>query len=364
MMTVKFRISPMQDSSILYIYSIRDTIQIDPSYQRMSDIWPLEKQQLLIDSIINGFDIPKLYFHEFVPLNIIKKKSYRYAIIDGKQRLQAIWKFINNDFALPDDFEYIEDDKVNLSGMTYSDIANKHPLIKIRFDSKTLPITTVQTNDIEFIEDMFSRLNEAMPLSAPEKRNAFGGPLPKLIRQLARNTFFKEKLPFTNSRYRHFDLATKFLYFELTNDFTDTKKKSLDDFVKNFEEQLETRQLDSQHPENEAKRLFNSSQRVLSKMAKFFVTKDELLSSVGTVVLYYFLFKFEGHEPWFSKLTRGTLMKFNELRAENRKRAEENGDSDFRLLEYDRMVQGPNDSSYMKYRYEVLLNYLQREVGN
>jgi hypothetical protein len=57
-------------------------------------------------------------------------------------------------------------------------------------------------------------------------------------------------------------------------------------------------------------------------------------------------------------------MKFDELRAENRRLAEENGDSDFRLLEYDRMVQGPNDSSYMKYRYEVLLEYLQKELRN
>lgn len=226
-MTIKFRISPMQDSGLLYIYSIRDTIQIDPPYQRMSDIWTLEKQQYFIDSIINGFDIPKLYFHEFIPLNVVNRKSYRYAIIDGKQRLEAIWKFIDNKFALPDKFEFLEDNSVDLSGMTYSEIAKNYPLIKIRFDGKTLPIVTVQTDDTEFIEDMFSRLNEAVPLSAPEKRNAFGGPLPKIIKHLARAKFFTEKLPFTNTRYRHLDLSTKFLYFELIDDFTDTKKKHL-----------------------------------------------------------------------------------------------------------------------------------------
>ena len=362
-MSIKFRIAPMQDNSLLYVYSIRDSIQIDPTYQRMSDIWPLEKQQYFIDSIVNGFDIPKLYFHEFIPLQVVKKKTYRYAIIDGKQRLEAIWRFLENKFALPDRFEFIEDKSVDLSGMTYSEIADKYPLIKIRFDGKPLPITTVQTDDTEFIEDMFSRLNEAVPLSAPEKRNAFGGPLPNIIRKLSRTDFFTEKLPFTNSRYRHLDLATKFLYFELIDDFTDTKKKYLDDFVKNFKDQLELRQRDFQHPETEAKILLKKSQKVLSRMTKIFISKDPLLSSMGTVVLYYFLFRFEADKPWFGKLTRGTLMKFDEVREENRKLAEEDGDAKFEFLEYDRMAQGPNDKSYMQYRYKVLRDYLQDELG-
>lgn len=97
-------------------------------------------------------------------------------------------------------------------------------------------------------------------------------------------------------------------------------------------------------------------------MADIFVEKDPLLSSMGTVVLYYFLVKFKGHEKWFAKLTRGTLIKFEDLRAANRKLAEETGDADFKLLEYDRMVTGPNDSSYMRYRFEVLLEFLQREL--
>lgn len=362
-MTSRFRISPMQDSSILYIYSIRNGIQTDPSYQRMSDIWTLDKQQLLIDSIINGFDIPKLYFHEFLPLKSINSKSYQYAIIDGKQRLQAIWKFIDNKFALPKDFEYIEDETIDLSGMTYSDIANKFPLIKIRFDSKTLPIITVQTNDVEFIEDMFSRLNEAVPLSAPEKRNAFGGPLPRLIRQLARGPFFKENLPFTNSRYRHFDLATKFLYFEKQNKFSDTKKRHLDDFVRSFvQKELDTGG-ELTYSEKEAKMLFNSAKKTISQLTKTFSSKDTLLSSMGTVVVYYFIWKFNSQEKWFAKLSRNTFLRFEKLREANRKAAEENGSADLKLLEYDRLVTSPNDSSSIEFRYNLLLEFLRREAG-
>ena len=63
--------------------------------------------------------------------------------------------------------------------MTYSDLGFKYPLLKARFDATSLSVISVRTEDIELIEDMFSRLNEAVPLNAPEKRNAFGGPLPK-----------------------------------------------------------------------------------------------------------------------------------------------------------------------------------------
>lgn len=56
-------------------------------------------------------------------------------------------------------------------------------------------------------------------------------------------------------------------------------------------------------------------------------------------------------------------MRFEDLRVANRKLAEEDGDSVFELLEYDRMVTGPNDKSSMEYRYKVLLEHLQKELG-
>jgi hypothetical protein len=73
---------------------------------------------------------------------------------------------------------------------------------------------------------------EAVPLSAAEKRNALPGPLPAEIRTVAKRDFFLKNLPFTNSRYRHFDLAAKFLLTEEVEKITDTKKVYLDAFVR------------------------------------------------------------------------------------------------------------------------------------
>jgi hypothetical protein len=129
-----------------------------------------------------------LYFHEFPEPRLHDGKKRRYAVIDGKQRLLAVREFINNDFSLPDKFEYLPDPSLDLSNLTYEELAKSFPQVKALFDNYPLAIMVVRTDDVELIEDMFSRLNEAMPLNAAEKRNAFGGPLPPLIRKLALRT--------------------------------------------------------------------------------------------------------------------------------------------------------------------------------
>ena len=158
--------------------------------QRDGDVWTLEKKQLLIDSIINDYDIPKLYFHA---LSADQKKEegkqFDFAIIDGRQRIETIWKFIDGDFPLATDFEYFADPNLKLGGLTYAEIAEFLPRIKIRFDSYSLPVVCVETEDTDLIEDMFSRLNEAVPLNAAEKRSAIGGPMAQAIKDIAIQTF-------------------------------------------------------------------------------------------------------------------------------------------------------------------------------
>ncbi len=144
-----FRIAPLTQSSVLLIYSERESIQTDPVYQRQGDVWPLDKRQLLIDSVLNSFDIPKIYFHAFVPPKSTDDgRVYEYAIIDGKQRREAIWAFIDGDFALDSSFKYLHDSTVSAGDLTYAELAKRYPRLKNRFDSTSLAIITIQTDDI------------------------------------------------------------------------------------------------------------------------------------------------------------------------------------------------------------------------
>lgn len=158
-----FSLGYLLNSSAWNLFRIRDRIDMEPEYQREGDVWTSGKRKLLIDTIINGFDVPKIYMHKFAEPIEKNGKSYEYAVIDGKQRLSAIWDFIQGKFDLDEDFAYIKDETVKASNFTYSDLSRNYPDIKADFDAYHIAVVTIETKDIELIEDMFSRLNEAMP---------------------------------------------------------------------------------------------------------------------------------------------------------------------------------------------------------
>jgi hypothetical protein len=342
------------ETNILLLYSEKDEIIINPEYQRNGEIWNLEKRQLLMDSIINRYDIPKIYF-EKLPKEEQNSSEKKYAIIDGRQRLEAIWDFIDGKYALADDFEYLKDEKIKAGGMTYSDLAKKYPKLKIKLDAIPLPIVTIETDDRELIEDMFSRLNEAVPLNAAEKRNALGGVVAKIVTKTSLHKFFKDKVNFSNKRYQHKEAAAKilFLVHSLTTGkkkVVDTKKIYLDDFVKSNKAKAES----------DFSAITKNVTSVLDEMHKLFINKDPLLKAQGTFPVYFLLVRDYIQEKKIARFSRDLLIKFREKLEKNRKKAEKNiASAEFELLEFDRLSQqGTNDASSIVTRLEILKTHL------
>lgn len=343
---------PIQHSTIIRIYSEREEILLSPEYQRMGGVWTPEKKQLLIDSILNDYDIPKIYFHAF-SRDQRKSTGYAYSVIDGRQRLEAIWQFIEGKFTLADDFVFQDDESVKLALLGYSDIAANYPKIKIKFDSFVLPIVGVDTDDPELIEDMFSRLNEAVPLNAAEKRNAIGGALVAAIRELATHSVFTRSAAFSNRRYQHREVAARLLLVEenlhTIGRIVDTKKEYLDALARNYK---------SEKPEIVAA-ILRSAADVADFMNGLFVERDELLRAQGNMVVYYLLCKSALNSGMTAAVTRQRLFEFREFVKENRRLAEINyADARFDLLEYDRLTQqGTNDASNIRERLRIICEF-------
>lgn len=343
----------LKNSTIMLLYSEREEIKLDPEYQRMGGVWTKEKKQLLIDSILNDYDIPKIYFHVY-QRGSVESKQYNYAVIDGRQRLETIWGFINGKFNLSEDFEYQRDKSIKLSGLSYDDMSQEYPKIKIQFDSFVLPVIGVETDDDDLIEDMFSRLNEAVPLNAAEKRNAIGGNLVATIREISNHHLFEEKVCFSNSRYQHREISARFLLVEenLQNGgkLIDTKKVYLDALAKNYKSDQKEK----------VEGLRQSVQKVLSEMDQVFSESDPLLRAQGNMVIYYLLIRHALLQGEAGKVTRRKLLDFQDSLKSNREMAEENyEESSFTLLEYDRLTQqGTNDASNIKERLSILVNFL------
>jgi hypothetical protein len=342
-----FNISELRDRTVWQIYRMRDRIQLDPDYQRLGNIWAPENRQLLLDTILNKFDVPKIYLHKFKQPLIKVGKPYEFAIVDGKQRLETLWSFIDGKIVLADDFKLFRDSTVRAAGMTYRELGQQYPDLKADFDGFLLAVILIETDDLEMIEEMFSRLNEAAPLTAAEKRNAYGGPIPAAIRKLSKEVFFVRKLPFENRRYRHFDLATKFLLSEFEGQVVDTKKARLDDFVNKFSTQSRTR----------AHGFVRQAQENIARMAAIFTDKDAQLRQVGMVMLYYQLFRVAHKQGWAGEISRKKLVDFDKRRATNRALMEtgEAKNIDLDLIEFDRYAQSPNDGGAIKFRLRVML---------
>jgi hypothetical protein len=355
-----FTLGKYPQSSLLVVYSDRKDIELDPEYQRIGGIWTHEKRQLLIDSLVNGFDVPKLYFHEFVPPKQKGGKKYRYAIIDGKQRLQTIWDFIDGKIPLAEDFKYLRDDSVKANGLDYATLATRYPQIKARLDATPLDIVTIRTDDIELIEDMFSRLNEAVPLNAPEKRGALGGPMPVAIRKVADHAFFKKHVPFPDSRYRHRDLAAKFLYVEFEDNIVNTKKSYLDEFVLTFRKWRKAN--DKRGSAGVVSALVRQAETTLGSMEDLFGIDDSLLRQVGMITVYYHLCR-QVTKRSVTAVKREMLARFERDREKNREIVEETGEAgknvDLELLEFDKHSQTPNDAYAIRIRLRILLQYLR-----
>lgn len=352
--------STLKNSTIMFLYSEREEINLSPDYQRMGGVWTKEKRRLLIDSVLNDYDLPKIYFHALTNATF-SKTGFRYAVIDGRQRLETIWDFMDGKFTLASDFEYQRDISIELAGLSYDDIAKRHPKIRVKFDSFVLPVVTVTTegDDLDLIEDMFSRLNEAVPLNAAEKRNSIGGYLVRAITDVSLHPLFATKVKFGNNRYQHKEAAARFLLIEesLLSDghIVDTKKVYLDALARKY------RDSDKKHVAD----LRDAVWAVLDAMNAEFSLDDELLQAQGILVVYYLVFRTALQMGHLDKLTRRKLLNFRERLADNREAAAQNyPDASFELLEFDRLSQqGTNDASSIKERYRILSAQLRVPIA-
>src|SRR3954454_7800585 len=69
-------------------YARDNDLNLSPSYQR-ADVWPTSSSQLLIESILRGIPLPSIIILERVDEN-----RTSYEVVDGKQRLTSILRFI------------------------------------------------------------------------------------------------------------------------------------------------------------------------------------------------------------------------------------------------------------------------------
>jgi len=341
-----FLVRAFEPKTLTWWWSRRTKIDFAPPYQRRGHLWSKADKSYLVDSILNGFDIPKLYVADFTWGNSrLNLRKLPYAIIDGKQRFEAIFDFFEGKIVLNDDFEFFENTSLKLGGLGYSDLKKNHAEIAEIFDNFNLSVVSVYAQDEEPINELFVRLNRSKSLTGAEIRNAMSGPAPKLIREIARHEFFRSNINFTVQRGQDLNASAKILLFEYAKGLKETKKRNLDAFVK------ETQKGPKESLELAVRKVIEG----LGDMAGIFLPKDRLLNSNGIVPVYYWFIRQRSKDEY--PYVREFLVRFERARKENRSLEDADPASrsiNRKLLDFDKFNRSTNDLQSYTGRWEIL----------
>ena len=159
-------------------------LELRPSFQR-NEVWTRAAQVMLIDTILRGIPIPKIYIKSIVK----DEKTYR-IVIDGQQRLTAILKFIKDELILDKPY------KGEFIGKKFSELPTEAHDDFIRYK---IDINEIFNPSDEEIRDLYSRVNKyTVQLNKQELRRAdFPGDFINLAEELSENEFFSESKIFS-----------------------------------------------------------------------------------------------------------------------------------------------------------------------
>src|SRR5712692_1423395 len=178
------------------IFRRRDRYDI-PDWQR-EKVWDTAKKQRLIDSILRDWKLPKFYF--------VKTSDDEYEVVDGQQRLSAIFEFCSNELPLS------AESAKRFGGSLYRDLSQK---VADSFDDFEIEYDVIEDATDEELKDFFQRLQAGLPLTSSEKLNAVHSKLRDYCRTISKHPFCKETVAIPDTRYSHFDIAAKVATIEI-----------------------------------------------------------------------------------------------------------------------------------------------------
>lgn len=175
-----------KDLQLINRWLIEGKVSVPKDYQR-NFIWRKDQKQNLIDSIINNYDIPKIYFAK----NQDSSLKVTYDIIDGQQRCLSIKSFIDGEFTLSQSFKYHGDTENvdSYAGKKYLELPEN-----LRNEIMNYEITVIECENYskDDQKELFERLQGGTSLSQAESRRALKDTsMPGVVQKLAEHNLFK-----------------------------------------------------------------------------------------------------------------------------------------------------------------------------
>ena len=182
-------------------HEVQHSLNMKHPIQRSSGQWSALNQSLLIDSVLNDYIIPPLYFD--------KRKgedgSNVYYVVDGQQRLSVLFNYINDGFELHSKIPSVEIDGVTyeVAGKKYSDQAED---VQKAIQDGFFTIYQLEDTTNEELEEVFLRLNSGVALSKVQlARPKMGTEMSVFTNELVETNFFQKSLNLSVASLRRED---------------------------------------------------------------------------------------------------------------------------------------------------------------
>ncbi|MEM5432816.1 DUF262 domain-containing protein [Cupriavidus oxalaticus] len=208
------------------------TIKLDPDYQRRHR-WSAETSSRLIESLILNIPIPIVFISQDVDVDEEATNGARYTVIDGQQRLTAIFEFMKNKLSL-EGLETLSE----LNGAYYKDLP---PFLTRRLEERTIKCLRIDsTVDAQVKFDIFERLNTgSIRLESQELRNVTArGPFNDVLKNLAKKSYFRrliqvdDKSPDESAKVKKMeDVELVLRFFALKYEGHEKIKKGFKEFL-------------------------------------------------------------------------------------------------------------------------------------
>ncbi|WP_399886546.1 DUF262 domain-containing protein [Streptomyces sp. BBFR51] len=152
----------------------RELLELDPPYQRRS-VWNQSYQDYFIETLMLQYPAPAIFIYE----NMSADGIANYSVVDGKQRLSAIFEFTSNQFPVS------EKSAIKRSrGLFFSDLSDEE---RKEFWSYQFAVEYLPTTDDSTLNNIFDRINRNVARLTPQElRHArYNGQFARTCEELA-----------------------------------------------------------------------------------------------------------------------------------------------------------------------------------
>lgn len=191
MLTQK-RTPSTKDVGLLKQLHDQGQLLLAPEFQRNS-VWPRTAKAYLLDSILKDRPIPLVFLQR---VSSAQTGRPSYAVIDGQQRLRAIFEYMEDRFRLTE-----SDKRSPYYNKKYSDLDQ---IYRDAIEAYDLPVQELVAYSDADIEDIFVRMNKyVVKLSPQELRHAKGeGKFNDFVEKIGRWDYWKSNRIITGQQRR------------------------------------------------------------------------------------------------------------------------------------------------------------------